>query len=481
MFKLNISQVLNTFFTAIVLISLPIFSTAQSDESKAREYFEQKDFDKALPFYKQEYTLYPSDAMVQYHYGVCLTETGQWGSQARKLLLGAAQDTDTPPDVFFYIAKNYHAAENFELALNYYRRFEDKARKRERRSVDFESLYEKCIEGVNPFTKNIHQEQSKQNEVEASESDNTAPAKPQHELGTANIQSADSIASKNTEEEIPVQLPTNETTESTVWPAIPALLSDTTFDFTLSPKIRYQTIRQFKTASGQHHFIEGWMNREKLANNLKTLENLRKEYQKTANQEEQEEIANELIGLEQENFELKPLADKHYWQAREAELSFWESAPAETLKDLKAENDSIENSRKQQETVFISEAELINQTETEPTDTTALHPDPESKPAEIEEEKDELIYRIQIGAFSKGLPEYIDRLYKKLSVLRRIDSYTDDRGVVVYTVGELRNFDDAVKLQEQIRQEGVKDAFVVAYHNGKRITLKEAREITKND
>jgi hypothetical protein len=51
---------------------------------------------------------------------------------------------------------------------------------------------------------------------------------------------------------------------------------------------------------------------------------------------------------------------------------------------------------------------------------------------------------------------------------------------VVYTVGELTSFDDAVKLQNQIRQEGVNDAFVVAYLNNKRISLNEARKLSDN-
>ena len=92
---------------------------------------------------------------------------------------------------------------------------------------------------------------------------------------------------------------------------------------------------------------------------------------------------------------------------------------------------------------------------------------------------DELIYKIQIGAYSKGLPAYVERLFKKLSVIRKIDHYTDENGVTVYTTGNLTNLDDALKLQEQVRQEGVEDAFVVPYFNGKRITLKQAKEIAK--
>lgn len=480
MFKLNILQVLNTFFTAIVLISLPILSTAQSDEARARDYFEQRDFGKALPFFQHEYTLYPSDASAQYHYGICLSETGQYGSKARKLLLGAAQDANTPHDVYFYIARNYHAAENFELALNYYQRFRDKAKKKERRSVEFDHFYDACREGINPFTAIVVEETAQQSENIRTESENQLLPVSSDTVNAKPETFSDSIHSIN---EAATEAPVDNdiAVETDEWPVVPAVLADTSFNFTLAPKITYQVISQFKTAKGQHHFIEGWINREKLADNMRRLENLRKQYQENANQEEKEKIAKELIALEQQNFELKPLADAHHLQAREAELLFWNTAGDAALKALKAENDSINTSKHQQQTVQPVEIEPVISSETSPADTTASEVITEEKPVVAEEEKNELIYRIQIGAFSKGLPEYIDRLYKKLAVLRRIDTYTDERGVVVYTVGELRNFDDALKLQQQIRQEGVKDAFVVAYHNGKRITLKEAREITKND
>jgi hypothetical protein len=103
------------------------------------------------------------------------------------------------------------------------------------------------------------------------------------------------------------------------------------------------------------------------------------------------------------------------------------------------------------------------------------------KEAEIEnkQEIDKIIYKIQVGAYSRGVPKYIDRLFRKLSMIRKIDNYTDDHGVTVYTTGQLTNFEDALQMQAQVRQEGVKDAFIVAYKNEVRITLKEAKKLTE--
>ncbi|WP_372936522.1 SPOR domain-containing protein, partial [Mariniphaga sediminis] len=92
-----------------------------------------------------------------------------------------------------------------------------------------------------------------------------------------------------------------------------------------------------------------------------------------------------------------------------------------------------------------------------------------------------LVYKVQIGAYSRGVPSYRQRLYKKLSLIRKIENYTDENGVVVYTTGNLTNLDDGEKMKEQVRQEGIEDAVVVPYFNGKRITLEQAKKIEAED
>jgi hypothetical protein len=70
-------------------------------------------------------------------------------------------------------------------------------------------------------------------------------------------------------------------------------------------------------------------------------------------------------------------------------------------------------------------------------------------------------------------------VFSKISVIRKVENYTDDKGVVVYTTGNLTNYDDAVLMQNQIRQEGIKDPIIAVYLNGKRITLEQAKELEK--
>ena len=127
-------------------------SLAQSNETLAKELFENKEFNEALPHFKELHKLYPDEAMFQYYYGVCLTETHQFGLNTRKLLLQSAQKK-VPNNVFFYIAKNYHAVNNYDTALQYYERFDDYARNREKRKVNFKEIYNLCLNEENPFLK----------------------------------------------------------------------------------------------------------------------------------------------------------------------------------------------------------------------------------------------------------------------------------------------------------------------------------------
>jgi hypothetical protein len=43
-----------------------------------------------------------------------------------------------------------------------------------------------------------------------------------------------------------------------------------------------------------------------------------------------------------------------------------------------------------------------------------------------------------------------------LSVIRTIETYTDEKGVVVYTTGNLTRYEDAMKLQNQVNRKAYK-------------------------
>lgn len=56
-------------------------------------------------------------------------------------------------------------------------------------------------------------------------------------------------------------------------------------------------------------------------------------------------------------------------------------------------------------------------------------------------------------------------------------NYISENGLYKYRIGPYKNLDEAVKKQSIARNAGFKDAFVVAFNNGKRISLEEAKAL----
>lgn len=518
MFTTTYNQKLNTSFLTIVLIFWSLLSTASVGEKEAKKLFDKEQFAEALPYYEQLYTLYPNDVDIQYAYGVCMTETGDYSAKTKKLLLLASLN-DAPVKVYYYIGKIYHATNEFDTALDYYNRFEEKSTAKVLRKMNLDELKSQCQQNKNPFEEilSINKSQNQQTvEIpvdetpEAQTSGNTknlnsetnnAPNHPKAEAEDAIVEPDKvSVVKDSTsmspeihetagpaETGVAVHLPelSFENPIETATPVaieLPENLMDTILNYSVSSSVKYLKLEQFRTKEGQKHFVDGWKAQKLLEAKTKKLSALRNNYIKLETAEEKQELAAEILDLELELPEIKQESDKAFLTALEEELHYWQSARAEEILKLQQENESIlqtlqpKKEEEEEEAPTVSEIEVIDSVVSNPPATEKIETEVET---ETEEDENNLIYRIQIGAYSKGLPEYVDRLYKKLSVLRKIDHYTDDRGVTVYTVGEVNNFDDALKLQAQIRQEGVKDAFVVAYNNGKRITLKEARELTQ--
>jgi cell division protein FtsN len=79
-----------------------------------------------------------------------------------------------------------------------------------------------------------------------------------------------------------------------------------------------------------------------------------------------------------------------------------------------------------------------------------------------------LVFKVQIGAFRKQIPA------EKFEGVQPITAETTRPEWVRYCVGLFQTFEPAVVVKKEMQQRGFKDAFVVAYLNGKRIELSEA-------
>ncbi|MDA3817532.1 MAG: hypothetical protein PF486_09160, partial [Prolixibacteraceae bacterium] len=83
---MNKYVILNTLLMGFVLFFSLNISLAQSNETLAKELFKDEKYAEALPHFDELHKLYPNEAIFQYYYGVCLTETNQFGLNTRKLL-----------------------------------------------------------------------------------------------------------------------------------------------------------------------------------------------------------------------------------------------------------------------------------------------------------------------------------------------------------------------------------------------------------
>ncbi len=76
-------------------------------------------------------------------------------------------------------------------------------------------------------------------------------------------------------------------------------------------------------------------------------------------------------------------------------------------------------------------------------------------------------YRIQIGAFKElNLNDFSENLVTISQ--EKYDSINQ------YTLGSFTNYDKAHEFLERVKKMGFKDSFIIATHNGKRISVKEA-------
>jgi hypothetical protein len=245
-------------------------------------------------------------------------------------------------------------------------------------------------------------------------------------------------------------------------------------DFNVNAKINYISVCQFRTENGKDNFLKGMASSRRLDSLISLTTNLRADYQNALTNSEKETIGERVMKLEIELIEIKVEADNYLNNAREFEIGFWKETQELDYRKYITESDSIADLiRKQNEPkpAEIKPVEIEEQVETADTLSLATQ-----VPAE-QVKNEQVVYKIQIGNYNTKLPAAVDKLFKKIGTLRKIDTYLDEKGSTVYTIGELSKLSDAAKLQNQIRQEGVKDAFIIAIYNGKRITLNEAKVI----
>jgi epidermal growth factor receptor substrate 15 len=83
-----------------------------------------------------------------------------------------------------------------------------------------------------------------------------------------------------------------------------------------------------------------------------------------------------------------------------------------------------------------------------------------------------LVFKVQVGAFRNPIPAGTFNGFSPLT------GETTPQGLTRYMAGQFNQFTTANSAKQQIRNLGYRDAFVVAFYNGKRITLAEALRLS---
>ncbi len=454
-----------TIFFICLFSNAWVISAAEQDNKteKAFELFDAKNYAEAEPLFQQLIQEKPNLLMLYYYYGACRTENQKY-SEFDLIQLLNANPNEAPAKINYYLGIQYQALNNWEQALKYFNIFKLKSTVEEQTEINLAEKIQQCFNRENPYSELVIRKE----EIVPVENTTTDISSIDSVSIPDTLITADTVIKNTVQEEIQDTVPE---------PAPGKLEKVKTIEFQVNDQITYFSPDQFKTEEGKTNFEQGQLKQNQLNSILEKIENLRNQYQSAQSSDEKNTIGSLIIPLETETYSLKEEVTQLFFQAQNAENKYWENTTTEEMGSfLKEQKEFIEKSTEESnnqmsvtntDSVILIDPSFLFHEETE-----ALT---EEKPT-----NDELVYKIQIGAYSRGLPAYVDRLFKKLSVLRKIDHYTDEKGVVVYTTGNLTNYEDAVIMQKQVKQEGAEDALVVPYFNGKRITLGEAKKIEGN-
>ncbi|MCK6650468.1 MAG: SPOR domain-containing protein, partial [Bacteroidia bacterium] len=96
-------------------------------------------------------------------------------------------------------------------------------------------------------------------------------------------------------------------------------------------------------------------------------------------------------------------------------------------------------------------------------------------PPSVQDEKG-VIFKVQIGAFNEDVPLAIANKFLRIAKMG-IKNYEDEQGRTVYTVGVYANYEDAAKAKALVVEQGITDAFIIAFSDGKKISIDEAKQL----
>ncbi len=468
--------------------------------SKAIQLFDKEKYAEAEPVFKTLLDQKPDDFMVNYFYGACRTENGHYSDEDLNYLLKASKEV-TPLNIDYYFAVQYHAKNQWEKALSYYKLYQKGASENEQEKTGLKLKMEQCSNKINPFVSQEAVEKHEDNTVQAVAATGVSVAAVDNVSDHVSVIPATQTVNADSSEIEPVEIPVQDSVENTAAGVMDstirsadnagvALQTETVqqqevvkdrpvesrIDFNINDEITYLFASNFKTDEGKIYFEQGVSKEAELQKVLKETEDLRGKYKTSSSRAEKDSTGQLILALENQAYELKNVVTQMYLLSKNAENAYWQNAqPSEKESFIKELNTSA--------------AEMNSKNEVNP-ESVSENPGLIIPPVLIENDEEKadapkpkttgVTYKIQIGAFSRGIPANQKAAFSKISVIRKVEKYTDENGVVVYTTGNLTSYEDAVVMQGQVKKEGIKDPKIAAYFNGKRITLEKAKELESN-
>ena len=409
----------------ILILPLSFGQQSVGKETLGIEYFNQGNFEKALPIFAKLAQSYPDNAMYNYYYGVSLIKNNLFETAAKEALLNSVVDK-TPSNANFYLANYFHALQEWQEAMDFYDRYEKVGSKQEKKALRFDYYVELCKKESNPFTLKK----------------STDPTL----FGDSTLKPPPKIDEKN----FPV----------------PEALKNSRFNFQVTEFLAYHTIDDFRSEASIILFTKAWMCTGRNDSILALTDSLRKAHEKIARVDTRLGIVQQIVDCEQKSYQLMKDREKFLEQSRAKETAFWEregktAAMAHSAAIQERENLLIKSKKSEE-----AASEAFAMAEAKRDTIAAAVSTTEETIAKPEEKNDteNLVYKVRIGAFKNGvLTPTFKTAYTKISKLRKVDKYTDEKKLVVYTVGNFTNPADAAKMKEQLIREGMKGAIVVTY------------------
>lgn len=396
------------------------------NEPLAIEYFNARNYEKALPQFVLLINRAPNNAMYNYYYGVCLLKNNRFDTATKEALLNAVVDK-TPSNANFYLGNYFHALGNWSEAMDFYKRY--KGSSQERRELEYDKYLSLCEKHINPF---------------------------KIDKGDDKAIFVDSIKS-------PVVRP-----DEKYFP-IPDSLRTEWFNFQINSQLNYHGISDFRSEAARILFAKAWIATAKNDSIVRNTDILRKAHQETNNVAARIGLVQRIVDAEQQSYQLLRDREKYFEQARVKESGYWEKAGGEAMAKFIAEIADREKIRGER---LLGEKKSIEVVAAEPVAQNPGTEEQEEQEVARPAAKENIVFKVQIGSFLNGklTPAFKAKL-AKMSKFRKIDKYTDAKKYEIYTIGNFTNYKDATLLKNQLILEGTKGAFLAAFKNGVRVPV----------